>query len=219
MASQLSEEEERERAFTNRGRWNQLRSMGEAKNLLQCQLWEKDVEIKEMKDQFKEIVGLMSQSELRRKEAEKELKLREQALATSLASSPLGTPPSSVKHLAEDMITPSPMTVSAQKQLKFTPGIANGKSRGLSLPGKQARQTTTNSLAEVHIQSQGNRLDKLLLTHWQKFTFNPRYKPNRDKHAKFGIEFFSDQTLSALTNISLPLQKVKKKKKTVVLCE
>ena len=60
---------------------------------------------------------------------------------------------------------------------------------------------------------QGNRLDKLLLTHWQKFTFNPRYKPNRDKHAKFGIEFFSDQTLSALTNISLPLQKVKKKKK------
>ncbi|KAJ0253973.1 Kinesin-like protein KIN-4A [Hirschfeldia incana] len=137
MASQLSEAEERERAFTSRGRWNQLRSMGEAKNLLQymfnsvaetrCQLWEKDVEIKEMKDQFKEIVGLLKQSELRRKEAEKELKLREQAHATSLASSPLGTPPSSVKHLAEDMATPSPMTVPAQKQLKFTPGIANGK--------------------------------------------------------------------------------------------
>ncbi|KAH0899773.1 hypothetical protein HID58_049341 [Brassica napus] len=129
MASQLSEAEERERAFTNRGRWNQLRSMGEAKNLLQCQLWEKDVEIKEMKDQFKEIVGLLRQSELRRKEAEKELKLKEQALATSLASSPLGTPPSSVKHLAEDMITPSTTTLPAQKQLKFTPGIANGKVR------------------------------------------------------------------------------------------
>ncbi|CAH2044868.1 unnamed protein product, partial [Thlaspi arvense] len=139
MASQLSEAEERERAFTSRGRWNQLRSMGEAKNLLQymfnslaetrCQLWEKDVEIKEMKDQFKEIVGLLRQSELRRKEAEKELKLREQAVAASLASSPLGTPPSSVKHLAEDMNTPPPMTVPAQKQLKFTPGIANGKVR------------------------------------------------------------------------------------------
>ncbi|KAJ0253009.1 Kinesin-like protein KIN-4A [Hirschfeldia incana] len=140
MASQLSEAEERERAFTSRGRWNQLRSMGEAKNLLQymfnslaetrCQVWEKDVEIKEMKDQFKEIVGLLRQSELRRKEAEKELKLREQELATSLASSPLGTPPSAVKHLAEDMNnTPSPMTVPAQKQLKFTPGIANGKVR------------------------------------------------------------------------------------------
>ncbi|KAF2531201.1 hypothetical protein F2Q70_00032071 [Brassica cretica] len=137
MASQLSEAEERERAFTSRGRWNQLRSMGEAKNLLQymfnslaetrCQLWEKDVEIKEMKDQFKEIVGLLRQSELRRKEAEKELKLREQAHATSLASSPLGTPPNSVKHLAEDLSTPSPMTVPAQKQLKLTPGIANGK--------------------------------------------------------------------------------------------
>ncbi|XP_010439022.1 PREDICTED: kinesin-like protein KIN-4A isoform X2 [Camelina sativa] len=134
MASQLSEAEERERAFTNRGRWNQLRSMGEAKNLLQymfnslaetrCQLWEKDVEIKEMKDQFKEIVGLLRQSELRRKEAEKELKVREQAVAT------LGTPPSSVKDLAEDRSTTSPMTVPAQKQLKFTPGIANGKVRG-----------------------------------------------------------------------------------------
>jgi len=35
MASQLSEAEERERAFSGRTRWNQLRSMAEAKNLLQ----------------------------------------------------------------------------------------------------------------------------------------------------------------------------------------
>jgi len=35
MASQLSEAEERDRAFTSRGRWNQLRSMGDAKSLLQ----------------------------------------------------------------------------------------------------------------------------------------------------------------------------------------
>lgn len=35
MASQLSEAEERDRLFTNRGRWNQLRSMADAKNLLQ----------------------------------------------------------------------------------------------------------------------------------------------------------------------------------------
>lgn len=40
-----------------------------------------------------------------------------------------GTPPSSAKHLAEDLSTPSPMTVPAQKQLKFSPGIANGKVR------------------------------------------------------------------------------------------
>nr|KJB58548.1 hypothetical protein B456_009G214600 [Gossypium raimondii] len=94
MASQLSEAEERERAFTNRGRWNQLRSMGDAKNLLQymfnslgdtrCQLWEKDMEIKEMKEQLKELVGLLRQSELRRKEVENEL--REQADAITLAT-------------------------------------------------------------------------------------------------------------------------------------
>lgn len=35
MASQLSEAEERERGFANRGRWNHLRSMADAKNLLQ----------------------------------------------------------------------------------------------------------------------------------------------------------------------------------------
>jgi kinesin family protein 4/21/27 len=35
MTSQLTEAEERERALNNRGRWNQLRSMGEAKNVLQ----------------------------------------------------------------------------------------------------------------------------------------------------------------------------------------
>ncbi|XWS25578.1 hypothetical protein CRYUN_Cryun27aG0080200 [Craigia yunnanensis] len=97
MASQLSEAEERERAFTNRGRWNQLRSMGDAKNLLQymfnslgdtrCQLWEKDMEIKEMKEQLKELIGLLRQSELRRKEVENELKLREQVIAIALATS------------------------------------------------------------------------------------------------------------------------------------
>ncbi|KAL2504261.1 Kinesin-like protein FRA1 [Abeliophyllum distichum] len=66
MASQLSEAEERERAFSSCGRWNQLRSMGDAKSLLQymfsslgdarCQLWEKEIESKEMKEQMKELV-------------------------------------------------------------------------------------------------------------------------------------------------------------------
>lgn len=51
-----------------------------------CQLWEKELEIKEMKDQLKELVGLLRQSELRRKEVEKELKLREQAVAIALAT-------------------------------------------------------------------------------------------------------------------------------------
>lgn len=34
MASQLSEAEERERVFSGRGRWNQVRSLAEAKNLM-----------------------------------------------------------------------------------------------------------------------------------------------------------------------------------------
>ncbi|CAN1274177.1 Kinesin-like protein KIN-4A [Linum perenne] len=104
MASQLSEAEERERGLTTRGRWNQLRSMADAKNLLQymfnslgdarCQCWEKDTEIKEMKEQFKELVNLLRQSEARRKEIEKELIHREEAIAITLATAasmvPLG---------------------------------------------------------------------------------------------------------------------------------
>lgn len=34
MASQLSEAEERERVFSGRGRWNQIRSLPEAKNIM-----------------------------------------------------------------------------------------------------------------------------------------------------------------------------------------
>ncbi|PWA70014.1 Kinesin, motor domain-containing protein [Artemisia annua] len=137
MASQLSEAEERERAFATRGRWNQLRSMADSKNLLQymfnslaearCQSWEKDIEIKEMEEQLKELVGLLRQSELRRKEIEKELKVKEQTVATALASSASGNSHNSLKHLADDMSGPlSPNSVPAPKQLKYTAGIANG---------------------------------------------------------------------------------------------
>ncbi|KAI3523071.1 hypothetical protein L1887_01127 [Cichorium endivia] len=73
MTSQLSEAEERERGFANRERWNHLRSMGDPKNLLQymfnalsdsrCQSWEKDLEIKEMEEQLKELVGLLREIE------------------------------------------------------------------------------------------------------------------------------------------------------------
>ncbi|XP_014504639.1 kinesin-like protein KIN-4A isoform X2 [Vigna radiata var. radiata] len=140
MASQLSEAEERERAFTNRGRWNQLRSMGEAKNLLQylfnsvgdarCQLWEKDTEIREMKDQIKELVGLLRQSEIKRKEAEKELRVREQAIVTTLATPISGNSPNSLKHSADDTKEPlSPESVPVQKQRKYMPGITNGQVR------------------------------------------------------------------------------------------
>ncbi|XP_057429249.1 kinesin-like protein KIN-4A isoform X2 [Lotus japonicus] len=137
MASQLSEAEERERAFTNRGRWNQLRSMGEAKSLLQymfnsvadsrCQLWEKDMEIREMKDQIKELVGLLRQSEMKRKEAEKEMKVREQAVTTTLSTPASVNTPNSLKEYAEMPL--SPVSLPVPKQLKYTPGVANGLTR------------------------------------------------------------------------------------------
>ena len=138
MASQLSEAEEKEHVFTSRERQNQLRSMGDTKSFLQymfnfvadtrCQLWGKELEIKELK----ELVSLLRQSELQRKEVEKELKLREQDVAIVLAAQASvgnvqGKSQSSLKHFADEMSGPLfPMSVPAQKQLKYTIGIANG---------------------------------------------------------------------------------------------
>ena len=66
--------------------------MGDTKSLLQymfnfvadtrCQLWGKELEIKELK----ELVGLLQQSELWRKEVDNELKLREQDVTIALAT-------------------------------------------------------------------------------------------------------------------------------------
>ncbi|KAJ6906904.1 chromosome-associated kinesin KIF4A-like isoform X2 [Populus alba x Populus x berolinensis] len=140
MASQLSEAGERERNFIGRGHWNQIRSMGEAKNLLQymftaaaddrCRLWEKDMEIKEAKDELNDLLILLRQSEIQRKELLKEQKMREQAVAIAFATSASDSSRSSSKHYADDMSGHlSPMLLPAPKQLKFTPGIVNGPAR------------------------------------------------------------------------------------------
>ncbi|KAG9148122.1 hypothetical protein Leryth_003697 [Lithospermum erythrorhizon] len=137
MASQLSEAEERERAFMNRGRWSQLRSMGDAKSLLQymynslgdarCQLWDKELEIKEMDDQLKELVNVLRQSEIKRKAAEKELKMREQALAKDECLTITIEQEKSNNQLTYNINgPPSPIPMPAQKQLKYTAGIASG---------------------------------------------------------------------------------------------
>ena len=57
---------------------------------------------------------------------------------------------------------------------------------------------------------QGNRLDKLLLTHWQKFTFNPRYN-----HTKFGISVHF-LVFDVVTPLGIDYCKGKK---IMVLCE
>lgn len=178
MASQLSEAEERERAFTSRGRWNQLRSMGDAKNLLQymfnslgdarCQLWDKEIEIKEMKEQLKELVLLLRQSEIRRKETEKEIKLREQAVASGLATPP---PANSNKHLADEMSSPlSPIPVPAQKQLKYTAGIANASVRESAAFMDQTRKMMPIgqlSMKKLAVVGQGGKLWRWKRSHHQ----------------------------------------------------
>ncbi|KAI3847851.1 hypothetical protein MKW92_009939 [Papaver armeniacum] len=135
MAAQLSAAEERDRALNSRGRWNQIRTMADAKNLLlhmfnaaadaRCLLWEKEDDIKEMKEQLNELVGLLGQSEARRKATEKQQKLREQTVAIACASSPSLN--GNAKNFADGMSCQfSPMSLPAQKQLKSTAGTADG---------------------------------------------------------------------------------------------
>ncbi|XP_031478571.1 kinesin-like protein KIN-4C [Nymphaea colorata] len=80
MASQLSEAEERERIFSGRGRWSQVRSLGDAKNLLnylfnlvsssRCCIMdkerrcrEKDAEIKELRERISTVNSRLKQME------------------------------------------------------------------------------------------------------------------------------------------------------------
>ncbi|TKY55686.1 Kinesin protein FRA1 [Spatholobus suberectus] len=180
MASQLTEAEERERMLNNRGRWNQLRSMGDAKNVLhylfnataeaRCQLWEKNMELKDLKEQLNELVALLQQSEAQRKELVKEQKIREQALAITL-NTPALENSRSLKHLADEMSGPlSPMSLPAPKQLKFTPGVVNWSVRESATFLDEARkmipigELSTKSLAAI---GQAGKLWKWKRSHHQ----------------------------------------------------
>ncbi|XP_047329146.1 kinesin-like protein KIN-4C [Impatiens glandulifera] len=80
MASQLSEAEEREHSFSGRGRWNQVRSLVEAKNIMnhlfnlttsyRCQLRDKEVDCRErdseIKDLKEKVVNLARQLEMQK---------------------------------------------------------------------------------------------------------------------------------------------------------
>ncbi|WMV26890.1 hypothetical protein MTR67_020275 [Solanum verrucosum] len=82
MASQLSEAEERERTFSGRGRWNQVRSLADAKNIMnflfnlasssRCQLRDREVEYREKDAEIRELkeklVNFVRQLELQKSE-------------------------------------------------------------------------------------------------------------------------------------------------------
>ncbi|KAB2004652.1 hypothetical protein ES319_D11G214100v1 [Gossypium barbadense] len=137
MVSQLSDAEEQECGLVGRRQWNQVHSLSEAKSLLQylfnataesrSQLRENDLEIKDLKQQLKDLTALLWKSEAEKKELVKEQKMREQAVVIALATSATGNSRSSSKHLA-DVLSPSlsPTSLPVPKQLKFTPGIVNG---------------------------------------------------------------------------------------------
>ncbi|KAH9690362.1 kinesin-like protein KIN-4C [Citrus sinensis] len=99
MASQLSEAEERERVFSGRGRWNQVRALTEAKNIMnylfnlasssRCSLRDKEVEcrekaaeIRDLKEKVVRISSLARQLESQKGELIHQLKLQSSALKT-----------------------------------------------------------------------------------------------------------------------------------------
>ncbi|XP_027368410.1 kinesin-like protein KIN-4C [Abrus precatorius] len=93
MASQLSEAEERERVFSGKGRWNQVRSLADAKNLMnhlfnlasssRCLLRdkevtcrEKDTEIRDLKEKVVRLSCSIRQMEMQKAELIHQLKLQ-----------------------------------------------------------------------------------------------------------------------------------------------
>lgn len=92
MASQLSEAEERERVFSGKGRWNQVRSLADAKNLMnflfnlasssRCSLREKeficrdkDMEIFDLKQKIVSLIRSLEQLKRQRDGLDHQLKL------------------------------------------------------------------------------------------------------------------------------------------------
>uniref|UniRef100_A0A6N2MLA4 Kinesin motor domain-containing protein n=1 Tax=Salix viminalis TaxID=40686 RepID=A0A6N2MLA4_SALVM len=97
MASQLSEAEEHERGFSGRGRWNQVRSLVDAKNVMnylfniasstRCLLRdkevvcrEKDTEIRDLKEKVVKLTGMARHLEMQRAELFHQVKLQSSAL-------------------------------------------------------------------------------------------------------------------------------------------
>lgn len=97
MASQLSEAEERERVFSGRGRWNQVRSLADAKNIMnhlfnlasssRCLLRDKEVDCREKETEIRDLKGKLVKlsSFVRQLEAQKadlihQVKLQSSAL-------------------------------------------------------------------------------------------------------------------------------------------
>ncbi|XP_022773083.1 kinesin-like protein KIN-4C isoform X2 [Durio zibethinus] len=93
MASQLSEAEERERIFSGRGRWNHVRSLADAKNIMnylfniasssrcslrdkEVQCREKDEEIRNLKEKVVKLSGLARQLEVQRVDLVHQVKMK-----------------------------------------------------------------------------------------------------------------------------------------------
>lgn len=123
-----------------------------------------------MKEQLKELVGLLRQSETRRKEVDKELKLREQAVAIALASSASNNSQGSLKHTADDMSGQlSPISAPAQKQLKYSPGIANGQVRDSAafIDAKKMIPLGQLSMKKLAVAGQAGKLWRWKRSHHQ----------------------------------------------------
>eukprot|EP00252_Welwitschia_mirabilis_P016492 TRINITY_DN3636_c0_g1_i2.p1 TRINITY_DN3636_c0_g1~~TRINITY_DN3636_c0_g1_i2.p1 ORF type:complete len:967 (+),score=258.83 TRINITY_DN3636_c0_g1_i2:92-2992(+) len=142
MASQLSEAEEQERAFSGRGRWNQLRTMADAKNLIQylfnsavfarCQSLDKEIHMKEMKETNSELSVRLKQVEFLRKDLEKQLHLKEQAIAIALAKANSGSTTTTTTALEDNSGGISSVASPPSKQLESTSSFPNKRNKDLA---------------------------------------------------------------------------------------
>ncbi|KAE8731288.1 P-loop containing nucleoside triphosphate hydrolases superfamily protein isoform 2 [Hibiscus syriacus] len=121
MASQLSEAEERERIFSGRGRWNQVRSLADAKNIMnylfnlasssRCSLRdkevscrEKDAEIRNLKEKVVKLSSLARQIEAQKAYLLHQVKMKVSSYFIGVQSDFEGEHQSSVTYI-EDMDT------------------------------------------------------------------------------------------------------------------
>nr|AMS24212.1 kinesin 4-Ic protein [Marsilea vestita] len=171
MASQLSEVEERERAYSGRARWQNVRSMGEAKCLLQyiynsavnsrCKLREKDLQINDLKEKVSELTDLLRQNEVHKKELDRKQFVKEQYISKMLASAVKSGSTTAMKNCYEEICKsliqvgdPSP------RQLEFPDEPEQIEATNSEQPNDPAKESSSTVSSEQDESSTSEEMDE-----------------------------------------------------------
>ncbi|XP_024533405.1 kinesin-like protein KIN-4A isoform X1 [Selaginella moellendorffii] len=182
MASELSEAEERE--LNGHARWLHLKTLGEAKALLnvtfgaavcaRCDLQDRETEIRELKDKIVELNDALKLSDARRQELDRQQRLKEQAVAVALAAATKAGADVAVRCGMEELsLGFSQLAASGSKHLQYT---TNNSVDGSSDYDVRKLASLEPGLMTKQPGFQTGKLWKWKQSHQQRWSFHFKWK-------------------------------------------